>query len=165
MDWRRKKGQLAEALLAFCHVAFNFMSHEKWYNFSLWRTGLTPNGHVSSSDLIGQVGTWWEWAPAVKLCWNLVGQLTWASAARICVWAGLAQLGFVVELLWACLSLQNEEFCHRWYTWAFINFVREVLLGGWVIIFPVSKGFSICKTSVKIIFDFVNMCQNNIWAL
>ena len=34
------------------------------------------------------------------------------SAAGFCVWAGLVQLGFVIKLSWAWLSLQNEEFCH-----------------------------------------------------
>ena len=31
--------------------------------------------------------------------------------------------------------------------------------------FPWVKDLSICKIGVKIIFDFVNTCQNSIWAL
>ena len=165
------------------------MSHEKWWNFSLWMKGLTPDGHVSSSDLIGQIGTWWQWAPAIKLCWNLAGQLTWAPAAEICVWAGLAQLDFVVELLWAWLSLQNEEFWHGWYTWAFVvswlwknkhsshKFCWEKY--SWEmsnLYFSWARNFRFCQEIVlgfehnvivfaKIVFwAFINSCQNNIWA-
>ena len=73
MGWslEKKKGTAGWSFLAFCHITFNFMSHEKWWNFSLWRKGLTPDGHMSSSsDLIRQVGTWWQWAPTIELCWN-----------------------------------------------------------------------------------------------
>ena len=42
------------------------------------------------------------------------------STAGFCVWAGLVQLGFVIKLSWAWLSLQNEEFCHGRYSWDFV---------------------------------------------
>ena len=61
----KKEGIAGWNFPAFCHVTFSFMSYEKWWNFNLWRKGLTPDRHVSSSDLIGQVGTWWEWASTV----------------------------------------------------------------------------------------------------
>ena len=120
MGWRRKKGQLTEASQFFV-MSYSALCHIRNDEISACEWRVQPLMNICpSSDLIGQAGTWWQWAPAVKLCWNLAGQLTWASTAGICVWAGLAQLGFVVELLWAWLSLQNEEFCYGWYTWAFV---------------------------------------------
>ena len=51
--------------------------------------------------------------------------------------AFVCELGFVVKPPWAWLFLQNDYFYHGWYSWVFINLVREVFLEG-------------CKTSVKI---------------
>ena len=102
----------------FCHIPLSIMSHEKWWDFSLWMKDSTPKGHVSSSDLIEQVGTLWERAPAVQLLLKFSWSAHVISSYRdLCVgWAGLARL-----CSWAAwLSLQNEEFCHGWYSWAFV---------------------------------------------
>ena len=55
----------------------------------------TPDGHMSSSGLIGQVGTWWEGALAVQLllkfgwsihmtssCWDLC--VGWPDSVGFC---------------------------------------------------------------------------------
>ena len=44
----KKEGTAGWSFPAFCHVTFSFMSLEKWWNFILWRKGLTPDGLVSS---------------------------------------------------------------------------------------------------------------------
>ena len=152
LGWRRKKGQLAETFqLSITSISTLWEMME----FRLVKEGFYPWGtHVLFWPNLDKLGLDGKGLQLFNCCWNLAGQLTWPSAVGIHVWDGPTQLGFVVELLRAWLSLQNEKFCHGWYSWAFINLVREVFLEGWIIIFPMSVGFSICKTSVKIIFAF-----------
>ena len=47
-ELEKKEGTAGWSFPAFCHVTFSFMSLEKWWNFILWRKGLTPDGLVSS---------------------------------------------------------------------------------------------------------------------
>ena len=104
----------------------NFLSHQfqiyvtwEMMRFQLVEEGFNPWGTC--------VLFWYDWTS-----WDLMGRALvvcaeiWLvtsrklSASGFCVWAGLVQLCFVVELLWAWLSLQNEEFCHRRYSWDFV---------------------------------------------
>jgi len=106
IGWRRKEIQLAEASQFF---VMSPQLYVKWemMKMNLGRKGLTPTKHMSLFWFDWTSWNWWWWAPAVRLCWDLTGQLTWASAAGICIWVGLAQLDFVVELIWAWSSLQK----------------------------------------------------------
>ena len=119
MSWRRKEGQLAEDFPALYYVT-SALCHMRNDENELSKEGFNPcwTRVLFLSDRSSW--NWWWWAPVVRLHWNLTGQLTCASAVGIFMWVGLAQLGLVVELLWACPSLQDEQFCLGWYAWAFV---------------------------------------------
>ena len=117
----KKEGTASWSFPTFCHISFNFMSHEKWWNFSLWRKGSTPVDTWPLLVWLDKLGPNGKELQLFSCGWNLAGQFTWSPAAGIYVWAGLIQLDFVVKLPWAWLSLQNELFCHGWYSWAFIK--------------------------------------------
>jgi len=55
MGWRKKEKQLAEASQSYVMSSQLYVTWEVM-EFSLAMKGLTPVGHMSSSDLIGQVG-------------------------------------------------------------------------------------------------------------
>ena len=89
MGWRRKEIQLAETSQLFVMSPQLYVTWEIM-EFILVRKGLTPVGHVSLFWFDWTSCNWWWCAPAIRLCWSLTGQLTWASAVGICVRARLA---------------------------------------------------------------------------
>ena len=122
---------------AFCYIPFSFMSNEKWWDFSLWRKDSTLEGHVSSSDLIGQVRTWWEGAPTIQLllkfgwsahvtsnCWDLC--VGWAGSAGLCSWAPLS---LVITTKWRVLPwvilMSFYKSCKRGISWGMNNYISH----------------------------------------
>ena len=120
LGWRRKKGQLAEAsqlsvtlVSAFCPMRNDGISACEWRIQPLMDT-------CPLLVWLDKLGPDRKGLQLVSCYWNLAGQFTCRPTTGICVWAGLIQSGFVVKLPWAWLFLQNEEFCHGWYSWAFV---------------------------------------------